>query len=126
MELLEYWKKALGLSNWFIRLVEVNREQMVNAGSDDADSETLGLCDQQTFHRTATIYINTEILETFDEDDPLFQAKHIDYEHVIVHELLHLKFPTRFAVAANEWITLERSINDVADALVSLKKAGTP
>lgn len=79
LKLLSYWKKRLELQDWKIILdIDQTPEDMK---AEDTDGE----CEYQDVNRTAVI----RILDKKYYGDRILLY---DFEQILVHELLHLKF----------------------------------
>ena len=110
---VEEWKPILSLQAWkiVVKLVSCREFEDVN---------TLAECRKNIEHKQATIPFNRDTTEA--------SAPNFDAEELVVHELLHCVMdpPTWYDVSGNTYQTMlyEQSVNDVARALITLKRAG--
>lgn len=109
-ELVEQWKRILGLTDWRITVSTARRIR--GAAADITYYWTL---------RKAHIRVSEDLIraerEGFD-----------DLEQVVVHELIHIWLAPLFErIQADEALlnVAEQGINAIADALVSLRRTGT-
>jgi len=73
---IQKWQDKLGISDWNITTERIKPEQVVYNGA----TEFIGVCfDQEDLcAKEATIYHDTDL-----------------YEEAIIHELLHIRYPTK-------------------------------
>lgn len=116
-ELLEEWQNRLGLQDWIIAL-------SYNCKPEDMELED---CCGETSWQTSIKDASIRILEEKYCKDRIEQY---DFEKILIHELLHLKF----ALLDNENNTYESTvaynlrhqlIDDLAKALIMAKRGKT-
>lgn len=113
-KLLKKWKKKLGLQNWYIFLV-------INQPIHKMDGCS-GLIEWQTTHSSAIIKIIDE------KEVDIDSIVSFDFEKVLVHELLHIKFGT-FEPRDQESIEYKefhRNLEDMARLLTGYKNKFKP
>ena len=83
---IKYWQNKLGLNDWSIATERIKPEQVTNNGTD----EIIGICfDRKNyFLKKAVIYHDVNL-----------------YEEAIIHELLHVRYPTRSEAWVNKKTT---------------------
>ena len=105
---LEFWKERLALQSWSIKARWAGPEELDDSYGDHRFDP---------LRRTGFIRVRTEPFRSNDNElwDP---------EHTIIHELLHLHLSLLCSVskADLEETLEERFINDMASALLGLKK----
>ena len=114
MDLLNEWVERLGLQNWRIKL-------KINQDEEQMRENTAGNVDFIEEIRCAVIKIISE--SDYPEDSVL----EYDFERILVHELLHIKFTlfdnTRWLDETNMPDRhLHQLIDDMARALVCAKR----
>src|SRR5574343_257888 len=106
--LLKKWQEILSLQDWTIkvRLVDI-------IGEDD---DCLGICDSRLENKTAVIIIKNEIKPA--------KGKLVvsDYEHCLVHELLHLIFAWFDSQEKVKHLLVEQYVAILANGLISLDR----
>lgn len=106
-ELLRKWKARLGLDDWRISL-------KVNCDTSDT-RDNAGLVEWTECNKCATIWIISE--EIYGED----RVISFDFERILVHELLHIKFVILDTTKSSSNIfyrTMHQLIDDLSRALV--------
>ena len=114
MDLLNEWVERLGLQNWRIKL-------KINQDEEQMRENTAGNVDFIEEIRCAVIKIISE------SDYPKDSVLEYDFERILVHELLHIKFTlfdnTRWLDETNMPDRhLHQLIDDMARALVCAKR----
>lgn len=78
-QLLQYWVKRLGLQDWKIELLD--------------DCSPREMCDANAQGENMYNYVHKHaIIKITHERDRQHDIAPLDYEHLLVHELLHCKF----------------------------------
>ena len=117
-ELLEEWRERLGLMDWCIVL-------RINVKQDDFEGEepVAGQTNWQNTSKTAVIKVL---------DEKLYGDRIIacDFERILVHELLHIKFNILQQDPFNHETTVfdefqHQLIEDIAQALIMAKRGKT-
>lgn len=114
-ELLNEWQERLGLQDWVIIL-------RYNLKLEDMDGNNAGLTVWNNVNKIAEVHIMRE--EEYNSLVPY------DYERILVHELLHIKFGFLQTEPKNyEEIVFDEAqhqlIDDLARALVMAKRGET-
>lgn len=107
-ELLSYWIRVLRLTDWTIKLID-------NCSPNDLSSTgRCGECEWQEVNKSAVIRI-------IDEKYYGEQIIEYNYERILVHELLHIKFALLDGDNELQNRILHQIIEDMAVALVEAK-----
>lgn len=120
-ELLEEWQERLGLMDWCISL-------KINVTQDDFESnvETAGETAWNNISKTAVVKIIDENLYGNGSNRIIVY----DFERILVHELLHIKFNILQQEPFNYETTVfdefqHQLIEDMAQALIMAKRGET-
>lgn len=110
-KLLMEWQERLGLQDWAIKVVD-------NCSRDEMESD----CDGYTMWQESIKTARIQILDPKYYGDRMIP---FDYERILVHELLHLKF----TLVSDEVEDLQarymhQIIDDLARAFVDAKRGG--
>jgi len=112
VELKDYWVKILRIEDWEV-LIRFKRAENMTL------EEVQGECIFNFTDRQAIV----NIIDPLDWIDIEFKQ---DFEKIVVHELLHIKFSEAFDEAFNEDVfkdkLIHRLLNDLAKSLVLAKR----
>jgi len=106
---LDYWKERLGLQAWEIKI------QIIPSAKMNTKSSHGEIWYQHLMKRAVIFLVNPD--EVSD-----FYGFTLDYEHTLLHELLHLILNYSDFDTETEEDIIEEAINTIATTLVKLRK----
>ena len=123
--LVHEWVTRLGISDWDISVTSDVTVEYLKSLVDGSDAA--GAIQWSSLNKKARIFIlSEEEFAKLDENNKWISE--YDYELTLVHELLHIKFAPLWDNFDNQFTAdwfHQQGIEDMAKALVELKRSGT-